>query len=287
MDWSKAKTYLIVAFLLLDILLGWQYYAAQQQEAGYVQSFSTQLQELRSLLAERRITLQADIPRETPGMRFLQVSSPSQPVPVIVQETQRRPQLVEDDKSKGTVVYRTADGDFQTTANGFFRVRYLPPVKLDGGGPAKASDKILQKIGNTVWRSSLYSEDLILSGDGLHRFYQHHQKRPVFSASLEVELQNSEIIGYNQKALEIGGEDDIERRVLSAVSAMRSMVETLDPKTFPAEGDVIRDIRLGYYSPNYDDADVWYLAPVWRIVTDRTVYYVNAFTGSVENGDTQ
>jgi regulatory protein YycI of two-component signal transduction system YycFG len=284
-DWSKAKTYLILTFFLLDLLLGYQYYEAQQQEAGYVQSYATQLQELRELLAERGIALQAEVPKETPEMRFLQAGYPQQPVKQIVAGTMPAPQLVEDDKSRGTMLFRTGVGEFKSTEDGYYRVRFEPTIQLDASNQQRPAHA-LQKLAHNVWRSDLYREDSYVGNQDsafLH-YYQMYQKYPVFSASLDVQLQNSEIIGYNQKALEIGQEDQTGRRVLSAISALRQVVETLDPKTLQAGGMAIRDIRLGYYSPNFADADVWYLAPIWRVVTDEKTFYVNAFTGQVEKG---
>ncbi|KEO84973.1 two-component system regulatory protein YycI [Tumebacillus flagellatus] len=297
MDWSKAKTYFIVTFLLLDLLLGYQFYSAQKEAAEYVQSFSSQLQELKDVLSERKMVLQTEVPKETPVMHFLQASHPKEPFADIAQDTFHGVSLVEDDKSKGTMKFKTNDGEFGVTGNGYFTMRYTPTLRMDGDStPSKLGALVMAKIDGTVWHQDLYREDLINHDRSVVRYLQSYQKYPIFSALLEVHLQNSEIVGYNQKALEVGDEQESGQRVLSAISAVRAVADSLDPGT-PAHlqpanaGDgnsgapvAIRDIKLGYYSPNYDDADVWYLWPMWRIVTDQKVYYVNAFTGQVENG---
>jgi regulatory protein YycI of two-component signal transduction system YycFG len=287
MDWSKAKTYFIVTFLLLDLLLGYQYYNAQREAAEYVQSFTAQLSELRDVLSERKLTLQTDVPKETPTMHFVQATHPKQKVADLAGNTFHEANLVEDDKSKGTMKFQTSAGEFGVTGNGFFTMRYLPPRRVDGDlNSPKLGSTVLSKIDKTIWHQDLYREDMINRDRNVIRYLQSYQKYPVFSALLEVHLQNSEIVSYNQKALEVGEEQESGQRVLSAISALRAVAESLDPGELMNTKDpvAIHDIKLGYYSPNYDDADVWYLWPMWRIVTDQKVYYVNAFTGQVEKG---
>ncbi|PWK16532.1 two-component system regulatory protein YycI [Tumebacillus permanentifrigoris] len=287
MDWSKAKTYFIITFLLLDLLLGTQYYNAQREAAEYVQSFTAQLTELKDVLSERKMTLQTEVPRETPTMHFVQASHPKALVTDIARDTLSGAKLVEDDKSKGTMKFKTNYGEFGVTGNGFFTMRYLPSRHVEGDlNSPKLGSAVLAKIDKTIWHQDLYREDIVNHDRTVIRYLQSYQKYPVFSALLEVHLQNSEIVGYNQKALEVGVEQEGGQRVLSAISALRAVAESLDPGSLMnvKEPVAIHDIKLGYYSPNYDDADVWYLWPMWRIVTDQKVYYVNAFTGQVEKG---
>ena len=286
MDWSKAKSYLILTFLLLDILLGYQYYTAREQAQEYVQSFSSQLQELKDLLRERHMVLQTDVPKDTPMMSFLQVSHLNQNVRQIVDEKLHDPQVIEDDRSKGRMKFLTAEGEFVASSDGYFSMKYAEPLRFEADS-AKFGANILAAITPTVWHSERYREDIISKDRSVVWYLQSYDKYPIFSAILEVHLQNSQIIGYNQKALEIGAVQDDGQRVLSAIQAVRSVAESPEPwrrGTDPNTTIAIKDIKLGYYSQNYADADVWYLAPMWRIVTDQKVYFVNAFTGQVEKG---
>ncbi|HEU4962470.1 MAG TPA: two-component system regulatory protein YycI [Bacilli bacterium] len=290
MDWSRAKTYLIITFLLLDMLLGYQYYSAQQKAQGYIQPFSVQMEELQGLLTERKMVLQTEVPKETPEMSFLQVSRPKRPTEEVVEKLFDEARLIEDDKSTGTMTFHTEQGEFRVTGQGFYTLQLSNPIPVQGGADTKTSQLVRQAIGPLVNDIDLYREDLFF-GSGknvVFRYQQTYDEYPLFSGLLEVQLQNGGIIRYNQKALTIGDEDSQQRRVLSAINAVRSVAETFDPSTLPdgQEQVFIRSIELGYYSPNYEDADEWYLAPMWRIVTDQHFYYVNAFTGQVESGMT-
>ena len=286
MDWSKAKTYLILTFLLLDILLGYQFYSAREQAQEYVQSFSAQLQELKDMLRENHVVLQAEVPKDTPVMSFLQVSNPPQTGRQVVEGRLHHPQVIEDDKSTGRMKFLTDEGEFTATGDGYFSMKYSLPLRTQQDA-AKFSTSVLSAITPTVWHSERYREDIV-SKDGTVLWYlQSYDKYPIFSAILEVQLQNSQIIGYNQKALEIGKVQEGGQRVLSAIQAVRSVAELPDVvqrDEMASDVIVIRNIKLGYYSQNYAEADVWYLAPMWRIVTDQKVYFVNAFTGQVEKG---
>ncbi|ASS73613.1 hypothetical protein CIG75_00550 [Tumebacillus algifaecis] len=290
MDWSRAKTYLILTFLLLDLLLGYQYYTSQQEALGYVQSFNTQLDELKEVLKERKMVLVTEVPKETPVMRFLQVGHPKEPLPNIAASILVDEKVVEDDQSKGTMKFKSLEGEFEVTSDGYFKLRYRPGLmKADIDIGIKRGQYVLQRLLPNVWNGSLYKEDMALysvSGENTTLHYlQSYQRYPIFSAVLEVNLENAEILGYRQKALEIGEEEERGQRVISAIGAVRTVAETFDPQEIGNQtGNVIiHEVKLGYYSQNYVGADVWYLAPMWRIVTDYKVFYVNALTGQLEN----
>jgi regulatory protein YycI of two-component signal transduction system YycFG len=290
MDWSRAKTYLILTFLILDVLLGYQYYSAQQQAQEYVQPYSTQLQELKDVIRAHKLVLTTDVPKETPLMRFLQVSLPKQSNTEIVNSLFRDARMIENDKNKGTMKFHSQEGDFSTAANGSFSMMYDPYLTLESGtNTSKLPAQVMQKIAPNVWQSNQYTEDITTHEGRDHttiHYLQAYNKYPVFSTDLQVELQNSQIVGYNQKAITIGAEEENGQHVLPAISAIRSIIDTQDPKVLAQQSgsNAIRDIKLGYYSPNYEDADVWYLVPMWRVMIGQSLYYVNAFTGQVENG---
>ncbi|TCP52549.1 regulatory protein YycI of two-component signal transduction system YycFG [Tumebacillus sp. BK434] len=290
MDWSKAKTYLILTFLLLDLVLGYQYYTSQQEALGYVQSFDTQLDELKEVLHERKMMLVTDVPKETPVMNFIQVGHPKEPIQQIAERMLQEDRLIENDQSKGTMKFRSLEGEFEVTPDGFFRLRFEPGLmKADRDLGTKRGQYALQRIAPYVWHGAMYKEDVAVNnfakGTTTLRYLQSYERYPIFSAVLEINLQDAEIISYNQKALEVGEQEERGQRVISAIGAIRTVAETQDPAEVadPSGITTIHDVKLGYYSQNYVGADVWYLAPMWRIVTDHKVFYVNALTGQLED----
>ncbi|GBF11525.1 two-component system regulatory protein YycI [Tepidibacillus infernus] len=73
MDWGKTKTIFILTFLFLNLLLGYQIYMKQSQSINESQWDGSSLDELRQALSQRKIILNATIPKEILEMHFLQV----------------------------------------------------------------------------------------------------------------------------------------------------------------------------------------------------------------------
>lgn len=72
MDWSKAKTVLIIAFAALNVFLGIQLFQSWSEQARMSDIAETSKQELEQLLQEKKITLQAKLPQEIPAVSFLE-----------------------------------------------------------------------------------------------------------------------------------------------------------------------------------------------------------------------
>lgn len=75
MDWSKAKNIFIVAFLLLNILLGYQLYLKQSENIQNYQWASNNIEELKKILKQRNINVKVEIPQEAPKLKFLNVKN--------------------------------------------------------------------------------------------------------------------------------------------------------------------------------------------------------------------
>lgn len=74
MDWSRAKTILIGAFLLLNVFLGYQLWLNEQSEVDFARRAQGGIDLLEEMLVQNRITINGDIPLETPVMNNLEVS---------------------------------------------------------------------------------------------------------------------------------------------------------------------------------------------------------------------
>ncbi|WP_018131047.1 two-component system regulatory protein YycI [Effusibacillus pohliae] len=264
MDWSRAKTYLILTFLLLDIVLGYQYWQARTEQASYVQSFAEQLAEVRELLASQKWELRTEVPKTTPELGFLQVRY----LPLPPDEWAKR-------IGGGKLLHQ---GPGQVTVD--LSEKHIA-VNLEEDNPG---DKALAQIGAKLSPKETYQYDRKLQeskDSGIIQYLQMYNNYPIFSAPLELVVQGGKLIRYQQTALNVVGEGGGRKQVISALHALRSLSESIDKSGKRADNRVIREIRLGYYSKPFN-ADEWYLIPMWRILSDREVYYVNALTGEVE-----
>ncbi|GAX89098.1 two-component system regulatory protein YycI [Effusibacillus lacus] len=265
MDWSRAKTYLILTFLLLDLVLGYQYWKMRTEQASYVQSFAEQLAEVRDQLASQNWELRTDPPKQTPELGFLQVRYLATPE----KEWEKRIGEVDTLQYKGP----------GRVSVGVSSLNLTVPMEEEKGG-----DKLLSQLAAKIWPKEVYQYDRKIQdgkGSGSLLYLQVHNGYPFFSAPLEVIVQNGKVMRYHQVALDVTGEGGSKKQVISAIHALRSLSEKMDKSEKRTDNRVIHEIRLGYYSRPFN-ADEWYLIPMWRILSDREVFYVNAFTGEVE-----
>ncbi|MFK7692319.1 two-component system regulatory protein YycI [Paenibacillus sp. HJGM_3] len=72
MDWSRAKTILILSFLLLNITLGYELWSNQWM-IGDKKASADQAEELNKLMQSRGIRLSVDIPKDVPKMKEIVV----------------------------------------------------------------------------------------------------------------------------------------------------------------------------------------------------------------------
>lgn len=72
MDWSKAKTILIISFTFLNILLGYQLWMTWNEQSRANVVSSQTVEELHQLLAAERIKLEDTLPTDLQKMGYLQ-----------------------------------------------------------------------------------------------------------------------------------------------------------------------------------------------------------------------
>ncbi|GAB7388525.1 WalRK two-component regulatory system regulator WalI [Bacillaceae bacterium] len=251
MDWSRAKTILIVAFLLLDLFLGYQLWLNNGSESLLAQRFQGEKDILEELLQARRIEIAAEIPTDEPQMHHLNVRYTVIP-----------PASLE----------KLADQEV-TLERFFIRSTFKEPP----AAPSPFDQGELQNLlAARIWNFSNYRFDPFLSGEGRYTFVQLLDDVPLFSARVEIEVSHGQVRRYRQTYAEVV-DTGSGRQVISAFTALRRLIEN----GMIEDGETVRAVELGYYGHTYD-ADIQVLAPVWRVVHGRRIHYVNAITGTIE-----
>ncbi|CAM5798028.1 two-component system regulatory protein YycI [Brevibacillus borstelensis] len=250
MDWSKTKTILIWAFLLLDVFLGYQVYATR---GGYWQNpeaSQSEKWEMDDYLRQHNVTLDAEVPSDTPDMTYLNAEY----------------------VGIGALELQGMAGIDATLEKMALAARLKPPIAING---QITPNELLRQIGPRMMYSDQYTADLYQSNQGRLLYWQVYDKVPIFIAPLEVYLADGSILGYRQTYLNIRSQGT-SRPIISAYKAIRSLVE----KQVIHPGERIENVTLGYYG-SYD-AEIQGLAPVWRIIHDGKQHFVNGFTGAQE-----
>ena len=269
MNWSRAKTALIIAFLLLDSVLGFKVW---EQTRGAVSAYgaitSADVRNVRLNLEAEGVRLSCSLP---PG---------SAPLPYLVLRpgTARAREMVERLSAEG----QGSEASLATLLdNG--TVIYTRDVAR-GGTPITRSAAIQQArsfiqeyIGSTPEMALDYA---LPSGESwVVSFCTRVDGRPLFSSQVTVKVLPSGLAEARFLWLEPVGYSAQRRSIIPSTEATLTAASALGTS---ARGRSIVGVSLGYYSEPYD-AKQWESIPVWRVLFDdgRSVY-VNAHTGEVE-----
>lgn len=192
MDWGRAKTILIVSFLLLNLMLGYQLWHDRVATSAKDSDTREVTRQIEAIMASRNIGLKTNIPQETPSMRELEFTIyPSQGEP-------RKVQL-------------------QTA---------IPVSQLSDR--ATLGEALSREIPD----GASYELDLLESGDGVYVLYQMYGGYPLFDVKLKLHVTDGEVRAYSQSHAEIlGAFTGEQQKVLSGLRAVGILAEKLEPGT--------------------------------------------------------
>ena len=195
MDWSRAKNVLIYAFLLLNLVLGYQLWMDLREQAGSSLDFTSLSENTQRQMEENRIQLLSPIPNETPQLPKIAFT-----------------------------VNPSAQGEIMQLAE---------PVdtKLVYSDPKELQKALEDEIPNI----SQYRHDPQSDREGIFVFRPLVDGDwPLFNVELELFHESQKINSFRQPVLEIStAGDEEEQKVLSASKALSTLIErnVIPPKT--------------------------------------------------------
>lgn len=253
MDWSKAKTYLIIAFAITNIFLIFSI-ASEHRTNPKKYFFSEEsLSNLEHLLSQKEIRLDAELPKKTPKMGLLEVG---------YEEV-----LPED--------YQALIDDFPDEVEILFgkQLRLMSARALERFSAEEAlsdASAFILKYGlaedftlrNTVIQPDyiqiIYNagyEDMFLEGSRMEFIYQK-------SGNFYMERTKLKVLKKSPK----------KRLTKTSVEAVMQASARISP------GETIEEIQLGYYYEEYNINPLSKMKtatafPSWRIRTDSGQFY--------------
>jgi len=190
-DWGRAKTILIVSFLILNAVLGFQLWTTRSDLLEFDANTASAAEEIQRLLKSKNIQVSAEIPKEIPRLKEIEVRF--------------------DEKMKP---------DRQTVLSTPFK--YSP---LMGKGSTKDA-----AVKAAIPYMENYQYDPVLSANGTYVFHQLYRSVPMFEVELKLIEQNGLIVAYQQGYVEVTSEgDQKEQKVISPYTVLRSLIETYFP----------------------------------------------------------
>lgn len=242
MDWGRAKSILILSFLALNLILGYQLWSDRFSQTASERDSADLMEETDKLLESKGIKVLSEIPEDTPKLTTINVR---------YQEEYRIPK----------------------------QVKLAKPIKFISLLSRTTLKEIQNKT--TIDHFEAYRMDSSASEENTYLFHQIYRELPMFDVELQLFAENGEITGYKQSYVEVkSGVEPKEKsgqRIISAYAAVRSLAES-----YLSEGAVITDIRLGYHGQLYDSEDQTFVPNWRVTLSDGKPYYVHAFTGAVE-----
>jgi regulatory protein YycI of two-component signal transduction system YycFG len=243
MDWRRAKSVLILSFLMLNVLLGSQLWMEYRERLNTAVDWTSLPPETLQVMRDKNIQVDdnAKIPTETPILREL------------------------------TYTFKERSGD---GINDRIAISSSPETQI-----VYFEKELAKALGGIIPELGSYTLDQLGSRDGVFVFNRMEGKWPMFDIHLELFHSEQKIKAYLQDLIEVKpAGDSKEQQVLPATQALAKVIE----RNLPA-GSVIKEIRLGYHGEIFDDVDEQVTTPTWRVLLENgeEVYYVNAISAEV------
>lgn len=188
MDWGRAKTILILSFLLLNMVLGFQLWtASKSKQTELAADTSGVIEELNRVLQSKNIRLTEELPKDVPELKAFTVK------------------FDESIKLGEHLKLKTP-----TTMTSIL---------------AKGAGKKVQTL-SEIPHFDQYQFDSVTSKNGVFTFNQMYGELPMFDVRVELYEENGEITSYRQAYVEVeSGVEQKEQKLISAQMAVRSLVE--------------------------------------------------------------
>lgn len=284
MNLGRAKLILIIAFAALNLFLGYYLFWPDFGRLTRVAISAEELSLTEQLLNENNYFLEAPINRAVQTIDFLTVTpSLTTQRAILLRFLREGARINQSDDAN----YYYIEGETAVIhPSGLIRILYNPPVFISENMLAKESREIRTLVDNFINEHQLNFEGLVFDyleiKDDLSlnvHYYQVIGEAPVFAGQIWVQIIEDRVHAVDIYWLEPGERSPArEIRVISAAEALSNLAYELGPANEP---QTIKKIDLGYYSGEYD-AEKWEIPPVWRIMINEQHYFVNAFTGNLE-----
>lgn len=275
-NWENAKSWLIVAFLVLNMVLGWQLYQSRQEMLGYVEPYADLLANTKTLLAEHNFSLDTQVPQSHPDLPSLHATQVNLPLKDLANAVFPGAKRIHVDESLGLAI--TGQGRIKLNGDGSWQVTYQNPAGL--------TNQHIQDLLQNSWHGQNYEPDTATSQNGLLVYLQNYDNYPVFDAAILIQTTSDQILGYTQSGITNITPTGDAKPIISALDALDSLANSVDKSSQYADNRILK-IDLGYArksgsSPSSSSTSSSYWFPVWRVVTVNQLYYINALTGEVE-----
>ena len=292
MEWSKAKTILIICFLVGNLILGYQLYGDPRDhlekdgEVLWAPGTEETSQSLRKAFADLDIEVEVSIPEDAPRMYALSVEHDEPEVKDFKQAFFSSGEEVENILVGGRLGgYRTEEAVLVLAGSGALRFQRVDSVEeedMDHEEVREVAESFLDRPG--LRPGSIQFDYKHLGEDIFSLFYtQFYRDTPIYGGGIVVNVKGGEVREYQRLWYRVTGYAGRLRQVMSATHAISENLMRIVKMIEESDAEKIVDINLGYYAGTKQQEEKWHAEPVWRIrLDDSSIIFINAFSGVIE-----
>lgn len=242
MDWSRAKTILLISFLFVNLVLGYQLLVRDMKQGELVVDTEEIAKETNQLLLEKNITVPNGIPKDTPKLKEVTMKLNSA-------------------YDKDEVIKLKSPVDASS-----FMDQIIPRE---------------QSVNMDIPHLEEYQFDSVVSKPNLYVMNQIYEGLPLFDVTIQLIEQEGRITSYRQAYAEVDPANDEKeaapQKVISPYIAISNLAENILPND-----TVIIDIKLGYYGRQFDSPILYLIPYWRVATSTNKIYYIHGFTGAIE-----
>ncbi|HHY14357.1 MAG TPA: hypothetical protein GX526_06980 [Thermoanaerobacterales bacterium] len=285
MDWSKAKTILIIVFLVLNIFLGGNLWLKSSAKSDITIVSANEIDEAKKILKQEGIIVKADIPKKVSPQPFLTVSYTKINGEKTALSFFGELEEVEIFNDEDNITYQKGDRQLIIMDKGIISYFDNEDSEIIYSDLNKekaekiAYEFIEEHVGfpqNAVHDRTVFYDQ---SDSYLVEYIQLHNGTYISSSCIDVLVTPGGVKSYYCAWIDPLGYSGKPKKIISSVHALFQIVDVFAKN----EDDIIvTDIQPGYYSRQYN-AEKWHAVPSWRIKTNEgDTYYINGYTGELE-----
>ncbi len=281
MDWTKAKTILIIAFIITNAFLFYNL----EKGSGFSENIPAvsekTTEDVEEILESRGISLDGGIPTKTPEVASLEVGYSSVDAEAAAKSFLGEFKLVDDVYESGKEKLMVIDGKRLIYENGLMNAG----AESDHESAKTMAEEFLAEKGYSI-------EDAILDGienkNGFVelKYVQSQKGLPLENGRMTIMVSGSGVAGFDRIWMEVFSEGESARKVIPATKALLMAAEPLKE----SGGKEISKIVLTYlFDTKKTSLSKWQniksgtALPVWRIDLQNgsISIYVDAYEGIV------
>lgn len=295
MDLSKAKTVLIITFLILNIFLFYQILLDKAGGNTALFGRKEEMSRLETALQEAGLVLEVTLPKGGIYLSYMIVEpwrfTPEEIIFSLWKALEGEEMLPEgevilqESRDENLTAYFFGEYELLVSKEGLVTLKInrgqkeVEQAQVDFSMEQyqQAAQEFNSKV--SFFNNLIYDYSQKKGNVVLLNYRQEYEEFPLFAGYLRLYMKGDtpdELVFYR---LEPIGFTEHKREIIPPSTALLRFIESYPQKN--AKRSIV-EFSLGFYSKQYD-AERWEIPPVWRIrLENDEIYYINAFNGILE-----